>query len=502
MARLVVEPDAFVDSGRITAEWVAELDAAGAATGRELCDTAGMAGADATGRDFATAYDDASAAVLEGLARTAGGLARLADAQFLCGALYAATEAANSGLEAPPAVRPEARPALCPPLPPSAAGAASLGGAGPHQWVLDLCGIVWPGAEPAGLRAASDIWARAARRVGALAGAYPPDAIRRLSGCVSADATLVVDALRIGADDVHTLSEVCRALAESCSEFAAYVDAAHEEVRNEAFQVALETAALAGVSAAAAPLTFGGSVAVGVALSAGRATVVGIRLGATVNRLAVLGQAVAGRIAPLAERCRALLAPTGRLTGGVAAGGAARLRAMAGSPRVDAAVRGIGRLTETRAAKALALTRDVASGGVAGTLAGHLGERAGVGAAALLGKGVAAGGRRPGMRADWAAALRDPVIRAAARRGAILAPSAAKLGPSVLAIKAAAHAADSTMGAALPGRGYAAGTASQRADANAALATRLGAARSAAGGTAGPRRPRAGRRTQSVERER
>lgn len=169
-------------------------------------------------------------------------------------------------------------------------------------------------------------------------------------------------------------------------------------------------------------------------------------------------------------------------TGGVAAGGAARLRAMAGSPRVDAAVRGIGRLTETRAAKALALTRDVASGGVAGTLAGHLGERAGVGAAALLGKGVAAGRRRPGMRADWAAALRDPVIRAAARRGAILAPSAAKLGPSVLAIKAAADAADSTMGAALPGRGYAAGTASQRADANAALATKLGAARSAAGG--------------------
>lgn len=484
MAQLAIHPAALYDAGKTTARLVGELDAAASASLGGLGGTLGMAGADETGRDFATSYDDAAAAVFAGLDRAAATLAGLAEAQFLCAAVYSAVEAANAGVEpVPRSVPAVGRPGPRPSPPPRAAGAPVIGEAVLHQWVLDMCGVVWPGASPVLLRAAADVWEQAGGRLRSLASSHPPGAIRQLSGCASADTRLIADALRLGAEDIHTLAAVCQALGESCAEFAGHVDAAHQEVRNEVLQVAVESAAVSGVSALAAPLTVGVSVGVGAVVSAARLTFVAARLGAIVQRLARLGAAASGRLRPLAAQCRSLGRPATRSVRAVVGGTATRVRHAPAARQLDAAARGVGRLSDTRTAKALAFTRDLASGGLPATVAGQLAGRVGVGTAALAGRGMATGRQSASARAAWARLATSPEVRFAARRGSLMAPAAARAATALVGVKGAADGAAAAVDALIPGRRYADGVKDRRAAVNDRMATKLDAARGAAEAT-------------------
>ncbi|MFB0834812.1 WXG100-like domain-containing protein [Arthrobacter halodurans] len=496
MALLVVDPEAMAAAARTTARLAGDLDASLASLGGELGGSGGMAGPDASGRDFAVAYDGAVDALLGGLAATATGFADLADVQFACADAHAAAEAVNAGTAAPgPFGAVAARPAWCPPQPPRAAGPSSGGGPGPHQWVLDACGLVWPGADPPALRLAGDAWARASRRLGGLAHAHPRDAARLLSGCVSEDTALIVGALERGAEDVSALAEACGAVGDACAEFAGHVEWAHSEVAREAWQAGAEAALLTGLTLAAAPLTFGGSVAAGALASSGRAAAVALRLGAVVDRLAALGSAVASRLAALAAACGSTLASLG-----LGARGLARTAGRVGGPigRRGFAVgretaRSLSALSGTRLGRALALGRDVVGGGAPAALAGRLGEgAAGVartGAARTV--AAAAGSRR--AEALWARALRDPGIRRAAARGQLLAPAAGRYAAALVGAKAAVDAGVATADALIPGRAYADGRAARGARVSVSVTRKLSAARERAEGAGTLRPPSPGR---------
>jgi hypothetical protein len=271
-----------------------------------LSGSGAMAGDDSTSASFASAYDSAAASLVEALSDAVTAFASLG---FLTSSALANHEEAESasvggGNFLPP---PEPNLGLVTVLswtPPSALGGD--GGDRPPLWdqlEAHLEGLAWPNADTARLRAAARSWRAAAADVAALP-SYCHAAGDHLTHQRSPEIPIALAALDELTECLWELRDGCRALAESCDDYADSVEEHRAIVRGILTDLAVE----AGLSIAAGVVlglvTAGGGTAAGSALAGWRISAAARRVVAALRALASVAHAgaiarmgvVAGRV--------------------------------------------------------------------------------------------------------------------------------------------------------------------------------------------------------------
>jgi hypothetical protein len=312
--RLVIDPPAYAAAADAftTAHQVAAIqyDALVALLGS----FGGMAGDDSTSAAFAAAYDDTAAEALRALAdlvpafanlgRLAGRSAanhRTADTHSILGG-----SVVFDGTWLPDDEVLSVLPATAP---------SSLGGDPPgfseeENWILDhIEGFVWPNADTHRLLDAARVWRSAATSLDGLT-AHCHDAVGALEQQRSPEIPLAVAARHELAAAIGDVAEQLAALATSCDEYAAQVDARREEIRallREILQMVVEGLL---VSAAIGLITGGAGAVAGTSAVVARVAAQAPRFAAI---LAVLRAAVASSAASLRATHAAVAASRLRL---------------------------------------------------------------------------------------------------------------------------------------------------------------------------------------------
>lgn len=317
MTAIVVGPHRLVECAAHVAHAQGEVLCAADAIAGGLAQCGGMAGNDPAGTEWSQAYDPAAARLLGVSAALAGRMGAYVHALNESGAAYQATEAWFGG-----AVREAVVPALAhgeaaAPTLPDARGGATFASPDPlAQAVVEAIGTVWPNGDADQLRAASSQWATMATTL---------DSARRTSlacaaGCLEGMSSPAVSAARDRERELDAalsgLSAGATELSAACGDLAGHIDTAHQDIRDEIRDLAIELGATVAISALTALITAGASAVAAGAASAGRVAMAVARVAAMFERLASLARIIAGNIGRLKEALASLAARIGRWTAG------------------------------------------------------------------------------------------------------------------------------------------------------------------------------------------
>lgn len=289
---LRIDTDRYIEASELAASAGRRLAAAGDSAGAALLHTGGMAGWDALGTEWADAYDPAAREVLAASRDLALATSDTALALMLAAGNYITAEhAASMGLSAlimP--VLPSAVPEAAVPCPPSACDAAT--GFPPLHWdiVEGIAGVAWPAGDPHRLRTASAAWTAYADGIDAAIAGPSHLARRSLNGFVAEDLTLFRHRSSVVEESGTRIAQASRDIAEGCRGLASAVEAAHQELEDEARSFALECLAMVAVGTALSLVTLGGSAAVTALVGAARTAQMVARVHQVIARLGMLAR--------------------------------------------------------------------------------------------------------------------------------------------------------------------------------------------------------------------
>ncbi|WP_035303428.1 hypothetical protein [Actinokineospora inagensis] len=293
----------------------AALSKAGADLESGLSGQGGMAGADPGGSGWADSYDEVAKTVhslvsdLGTASTTLAGL--LQQSGFNHGQ---AEDASNADKSVPTAPDDSTYTAVPEPLAdlPSAHG-GSVGPPGLWWLVEHTVGYVWPDGDPDRLRRAAQAWTTAAGALDGAAG-HVPAAVSGISSQQSPevnDATTVCQGL---GDNMGTVAAACRDLAKSCTDLAAQVDKAHNDIEDELISLAEWTAGIEAGGALVGFFTAGIGEGAAQAVEATRVAATATRIGKIIEALIEVGATIAravgtvvGRVAEAAQRLEVIL---------------------------------------------------------------------------------------------------------------------------------------------------------------------------------------------------
>ena len=241
-----------------------------------------MAGDDKASEDFATGYDEAARAAVDGCAALVEALRNVAATAATSGANHReANEGSVYGTSRDPGgsrTSGDDGASVSPSTPPS-----SLGGDDPDVpefWniVLDyLEGYAWPGADCGALRDAAGAWRAMAGTVRGVSG-RTTSASALLGAQRSPEVEVAQQVLRELGTHADDLATQLDGLAEACEGFATSVEETRETVRDLMRDLVIEAGVTAAISGVASFFTFGGAAAVGAGAIAARAAVYAHRI--------------------------------------------------------------------------------------------------------------------------------------------------------------------------------------------------------------------------------
>lgn len=312
---LDVDPSAFTAASAIIGrEVVDQLVGVLAGVGSGLAGTAAMGGSDPGGVRWATAYDEAAAVAVGGVADLANACHVIATLLAQSGFNHAAADAASNPRGMPPPDTTDyasAPPAAVPALP-----SASGGSVGPPSgWgmIQSLVGLVWPDGNPTTLRLAGGAWATASSAMRS-ASVLVPTAVSAIESVQSPEIEDAVAVCRGVGADIDDVAIGCRDLATACADYADHVEQCHRAIEDELVSLLAWTVAIEAAGAVVGVLTAGIGEAGAQVVEAGRLAATAARVGVFITRLAEAAGAVAeaiaavvGRVAGVAQKLRPLL---------------------------------------------------------------------------------------------------------------------------------------------------------------------------------------------------
>ncbi|WP_369045319.1 hypothetical protein [Sinomonas sp. P10A9] len=317
MTAIVVDAHRLVECASHVAQVQGEVLSAAESIAGGLAQCGGMAGNDPAGADWSDAYDPAAAWFLGVSAALANRMGSHVRALNESGAAYEATEAWFGGGTPQALVPALAHSETAAQTLPEARGGTAFASPDPvTQAVVEAIGTVWPNGDADQLRTASSQWAAMATTL---------DSARRTSlacaaGCLEGMSSPAVSAARDRERELDAalsgLSGGATELSAACGDLASHIDAAHQDVRNEIRDLAIELGATVAISALTAVLTAGASAVAGSAASAGRVALAVARVTAMFERLASLARIIARNIGRLKEALTSLAARIVRWTAG------------------------------------------------------------------------------------------------------------------------------------------------------------------------------------------
>lgn len=299
-----VETDAYEAASRIVGTDVGfALDVAGRRLSGALSGSAGMAGSDATGSNWAEAYDRAAAQLVQTSGAITTACFRLAGLLEQTGFNYVLAESASTlgkYLRSDPDRTAWDGVVSVFPVPPSAAGGTDPEPAG-WSLIASLVGYVWPNGHQDRLRAAASAW----HEFGLAVRAAAHEMTRANPSLEVQDAPETPDALaacRGLADQLTDLAGAVDELGAACAGYAAHLDAAHAAVRDELESLVDWTIGIEAAGAALSVISLGASEAAAQAAEAARIAAAAARITAVLSRLADLARAAAEYVANLGYR--------------------------------------------------------------------------------------------------------------------------------------------------------------------------------------------------------
>lgn len=299
-----VDPAAVLTAARnINIVGLQLTDAVTKAT-NNLSGFAGMAGTDTAASTFASSYDSAANSLVEALGKMGEGAAKVG--------LILATSAHNyndanaaAAHKPPPDIGPmPEQPFGCPPTPnvPNAMGDPSPG---PWWWDLIVSyvqGKLWPNGHQDQLRKAESEWKFIAQWT-----IRQAELLWEGMGQLRAQDAEDIEAGWSVASDVYeqlfTVSEHAKALAQMCADHARNIDEAHSAIENAVAELGITTALIWAAGALLTPVTAGGSDYAAAGITAAKLAQVGSKVAAIVTRFEGAAVAVAAggaRVAPAA----------------------------------------------------------------------------------------------------------------------------------------------------------------------------------------------------------
>lgn len=339
-----------------------------------LADSAGMAGSDAGGREWATRYDEAAGSAVNAAVTAGGAVGQLARMFVQTARNYEAADAHSapasrrrleSALSGVPVVPhlwlPGCRPA-------SAGGGAPDGGPPGWSLICDAVGYVWPNGNPGRLRAAGDGWRAAASTLRSAA-----DAVVTAPHAACAHALPEAEDMVILCTDVsdrlREIADVHDQLADACRQLADRIDQVHHEVLGELRSLLEWTAGIEAAGAVLSLFSFGLAEAPAQAVEGARIARTATLVGAAIERFTQSARTLAAAIGAASERAGALGARLGRLLDlpllEPALAGVGPARMLRDAPEITAALR------LERSAEAPTLAASERAGGH--TIARHVG---------------------------------------------------------------------------------------------------------------------------------
>jgi len=291
---LRIDTDRYMEAAGLAASAGHRVTDAVAATSTALMRTAGMAGWDAMGAEWATAYDPAAREVLaagQDLALAASDSSRAL--ALAAGNYIGAEHVASMGLSA-----------LIMPLMPSAvleAGASCIPSASeatprwpPLHWdiIAGIAGVVWPAGDPELLRSAGTSWSTFADEIEAGVAGSASHAQDTLEGLLAEDLTLFRERSVAVHESGQLVAQASRDIAAGCVALAEAVAQAHQELIDETQSFAVECLALMAVGTALSFVTLGGSAAITALVGAARTAQMVARVHQVITRLSVIARTV------------------------------------------------------------------------------------------------------------------------------------------------------------------------------------------------------------------
>ncbi|WP_150116309.1 hypothetical protein [Williamsia herbipolensis] len=307
MPTLVVDPVQFAHAATGMTEVARSTQSAASSLAAALSGSGGMGGSDNAGVEWSTSYDEGARAAMSAVASAVGAAGNVATRLHATGANHAHADAAatigGSGDAALPA--PPSPPTMAAPAPPSAAGGS---GGGPPGWSLveGLVGYVWPNGHQDRLHAADAAWQATAAQLQAaaspVAGAASAVSAQQSPECGAA-ATACTDT----GQHLSDLVSVCTELGGSCSEYAAHLDQAHQEIISTLKELIIETAAIEAGGAVLAFFTAGLDEIAAQALVAARIATAAAKIRRVIEALIDAARAVAAAVEGFAGRAAEVL---------------------------------------------------------------------------------------------------------------------------------------------------------------------------------------------------
>jgi hypothetical protein len=267
--------------------------------------SAGMAGSDPAGRDWAASYDRAATATMRASQD-------VVNACYSLSAMFAQTarnyEAADAASTAGARRAMASAVASVPPVSgltvfeqlPSAAGGS---GGGPGHWglIADLVGYVWPNGHQDRLHAAASVWRACAddlwqrsEYVAVAAASSIDDHLPEFD-----DMTTVCSSMYL---HVRSVAQAQYALADACDELAHHLDEAHSAIEGELASLVEWTAGIEGVGLLASVFSFGTAEAPTQAIEAARIARTAARVAELIQKFMALARSAAQSIAAVVER--------------------------------------------------------------------------------------------------------------------------------------------------------------------------------------------------------
>lgn len=241
---------------------------------RALAEATGMAGDDSTSSDFASAYDQAAQAAVDGLAELVDAFTGLARLTQTTGANHARAERASTwGCHAYDEIEPPLA-GDCVTVPrvslPSALGGEAIALPGGVRWVLDhIQGFAWPNADTSRLRATGHDWAEASRQLDQL-DPLMTSAAQLLRVQTSPEIRLALAATGELHRDVAGLAEQMRAIGAACTAYADDVDRHRHAILTLVEDLLRDSVLVEGIGLVLGTVTAGLTAAGATALNAAR----------------------------------------------------------------------------------------------------------------------------------------------------------------------------------------------------------------------------------------
>lgn len=283
-----------------------------------LSSCGGMAGSDPGGVAWASAYDRAAGAALNGGQAAAGGLDKLAAMFAQTARNYEAADAASAAggrrvVEESIATLPCIAEFALPGGVPVSAGGAE--GGGPPGWELirPVVGCLWPNGHQDRLREAGAAWRRSAAALADGADATVSAVQRAISDRLpeAGDMWTVCNGM---AARLRALADVHAGLGGACEELAGHLDQVHAEVISELVSLLEWTAAIEAGGALLGVLTLGIAEVPTQAIESARIAKTAATVASLIERFVALARGIAASVSSLAERAEAVAAQLGLVT--------------------------------------------------------------------------------------------------------------------------------------------------------------------------------------------